>query len=97
MLTIYYSETIIALSNRDNKQQGNDMLQAQLNQQALSHFPNIQNIMMVADKNTANQMHCYTIAKCMNSVTPISELDDIELAKVEDLIIDCFRFNGWVI
>lgn len=71
-------------------------LQNSLNNDSLSKLTLVSDVISKAEKFEANQMREAATRAMLNSRTAINDMNEEELAKFENNLIDSFRFKEWI-
>jgi hypothetical protein len=71
-------------------------IQAKLDNEAISYFPAIKELIANSESFEASQMRCRILRMINDEVTPICELSDKQLSELQNNYIDVFKYNSWI-
>lgn len=71
-------------------------IQNTLNNEAINMLPIILAAINNAEEFEANQMRDRTLRECNNSLTPISEMNEIDLKMFQMRVINVFKHFNWI-
>ena len=71
-------------------------LQADLNDEALKHLPEVLKVIHKAEAFEANQMHNAAIQHMLNSDVAVAHMDASDLTLFQEELLEYFKYQEWL-